>query len=150
MLRSVRFEPIHKENWREVLRLKLEEPQTRFVAPNYYSIIEAMYEGYEARAIYDGDVLVGFVMYVFNTATHDGHIIRLMVHHPLQGQGYGRAALHLLIEMARQNPAINRLLISFVPENTQAERLYSSVGFADTGELDDGERVFAMNTASKD
>jgi RimJ/RimL family protein N-acetyltransferase len=40
---------------------------------------------------------------------------------------------------------VNRILISYVPENIASEKLYESLGFVKTGEMVEGEMVAQLN-----
>lgn len=61
-----------------------------------------------------------------------------------QGKGYGRAALIQTIADIRRQYPVDALYLSFEPENHNAERLYASLGFAPTGEMNDGETVYCL------
>ena len=61
--------PVTRENWKELIRLKVRDDQSHFVDSNLYSIAEAQfgdeYEGHwdlQPFGIYDGDTPVGFLM----------------------------------------------------------------------------------------
>src|SRR5215208_6796425 len=65
--------PVTKDNWKELIKLKVSDDQTHFVASNLYSIAEAQFgfddEGrwdlYPFGVYVDGEP-VGFVMYAYN------------------------------------------------------------------------------------
>ena len=69
------------------------------------------------------------------------YLVRLMIDEKFQGKGYGRAATLVVIEKMRRIEDCKEIYLSFVPENTNAERLYKSVGFERTGEISEGEIV---------
>lgn len=144
----IRLDPITKDNWRTAIRLDVGEHQKRFVAPNYYSIIEAMFEpdSLNSRAAYDGDEMVGYTMYGYDAESNPRQywIVRLMVSHKHQGRGYGRAIMQQVIEDLKQQPGCDAIYISFAPENETARALYSSLGFVDTGTVEDGETVYKL------
>lgn len=141
---NVTLRQIDRDNWREACKLKVSELQKNFVAPNWYSIIEAGYDGYTTRAIYDGELMVGFLMYGYDPQEKEHWIIRLMVDEEYQGQGYGRAAMHKLIEIFQDKPDCNEVFISFEPINNVARKLYSDLGFIDTGRVEYGETVYKL------
>ena len=62
----------------------------------------------------------------------------------LQGKGYGKAALLLAIEYLKEQYNVSEVFLSFEPDNTIAERLYSSIGFQRTGEIIDNEVVMCL------
>ena len=146
--------PVTKDNWKELIRLKVREDQTHFVASNLYSIAEAQFgDEYEGHwdlypfGIYDdGDTPVGFLMYGlnFDHPTQQAFIQRLMVDDKQQGKGYGRFGMQKLLEIFRAEQSIKVVGISYEPENEAARKLYASLGFAETGEVVSGEVVAVL------
>lgn len=140
---SVSLREITPENFQECINLKVGDGQEKFVATNLMSIAQAkIYPTSNPFAVYDKDEMVGFVMYGFDTDDERFYLVRLMIDAQHQGKGYGRAATLEVIEQMKQIEDCREIFLSFVPENTGAERLYKSVGFERTGEIsDDGEVV---------
>jgi diamine N-acetyltransferase len=145
---QVRLEPITTDNWRKAVRLELAEEQRRFVAPNAWSIIAALFDPDTlfSRAAYDGDEMIGFVMYGYDHEEQPRRywIIRMMVDLKHQRKGYGRAIMQQTIDILKQQPDCDAVYISFVPENETARTLYASMGFEDTGTIEEGEVVFKL------
>jgi diamine N-acetyltransferase len=139
---------VTKDNWKELIRLKVREDQTPFVASNLYSIAEAQFgDDYEGHwdlhpfGIYDGDTPVGFLMYAYNFEhpKQQAFIIRLMVDEKHQGKGYGRFGVEKMLEIFRRDERIQAVGISYEPENETARKLYASLGFQETGRMIEGE-----------
>lgn len=152
---SVLLKEIDRHNYRECINLKVGEGQTKFVAPNVFSIAQSkIYPNLNPTVIYAGDEMVGFVMYGYNADDKRFWLDRLMIAEKHQGKGYGRAATLEVIERVKQFPECHELFLSFVPENAGAEKLYSSIGFERTGEIDEewGEIVmrFDMSKSNDD
>lgn len=141
---QVTLKEITRDNWRAATRLKLGEGQDKFVAPNWYSILEAMFDGFNSRAIYADEEMVGYTMFGLDDETGSQWIARLMIAKDHQGKGYGRAAMQQLIQYFRDLPNCTEVFISFEPENHPAQKLYSSLGFEDTGRLEYGELVYRL------
>ena len=123
----------------------------RQVAPNAVSIAQA-YFAPEAwfRAIYAGDLLVGFVMLYDHTLAEapeerEFFLWRLMIDHQHQGKGYGRASVERLAEHVRSRPGAERLLVSHVKAAGRLSQFYQSLGFRYTGREDDGELVMSLD-----
>jgi diamine N-acetyltransferase len=93
--------------------------------------------------IYDGDQPVGFLMLGYNLTNSkvQGYVIRLMVDEQYQGKGYGKLAMHWILDHYRNDERIHRIGISYEPENDVARKLYASLGFVETGEIFEGEVV---------
>jgi diamine N-acetyltransferase len=150
---TISLRPITIDNWRAVYDLTktLSAEQQKFVAPNGYSMLEALYDPDQRtrpRAVYadiEGtDTLVGFVMTYYDAEYDEHWIDRLMVAGDYQGKGYGRAALAQTLDYFRTLPECKAVHISFEPENTPARALYASMGFLDTGIVQEGEIVFRL------
>lgn len=143
---QVTLQPITKDNWKPAARLKVGDDQQNFVAPNWYSIIQTLYEPetLSSWGIYDGENIVGFTMLGYEPEKTRHWIIRLMIALDEQGKGYGRAAMHAIIDYFKQVQGCSEVYISFVPDNEPAKKLYASVSFIDTGEIEDGELVYRL------
>ncbi len=145
--------PVTKDNWKELIRLKVREDQTHFVASNLYSIAESQFgDEYEGHwdlfpyGIYDDDdTPVGFLMYGcnFEHPKQQVFIQRLMVDENHQGKGYGRFGMEKMLELFRADERIQEVGISYEPENEAARKLYASLGFEETGEMV-GDEVLAV------
>ena len=144
--------PVTKDNWKELIRLKVREDQTHFVASNLYSIAESQfgdeYEGHWdlfSYGIYDGDTPVGFLMYGcnFEHPQQQVFIQRLMVDENHQGKGYGRFGMEKILELFHADDRIQEVGISYEPENEAARKLYASLDFVETGEMV-GDEVLAV------
>jgi diamine N-acetyltransferase len=141
--------PVTKDNWRELIRLKVRDDQTHFVASNLYSIAEAQFgDEYEGHwdlypfGIYDDDgTPVGFLMYGLNLdhPKQQAFIQRLMVDDRYQGQGFGRFGMHKMLEIFRAEERIQCVGISYEAENEAARKLYASLAFEETGKMIEGE-----------
>lgn len=151
-MREIR--PVTKDNWRELIRLKVREDQTHFVASNLYSIAEAQFgDDHEGHwdfypfGIYHGSTPVGFLMYGFNFEhpKQQAFIIRLMVDDKHQGKGYGRFAMEKMLEIFRLDERIKEVGISYEPENDGARKLYAKLGFEETGEMIEEEVVAVLS-----
>ena len=139
---SITLREITPENFKECIDLKVADDQISFVASNLMSIAQSkIYPSRNPMAVYDGEQMVGFAMFGFDPDDDRFYLGRLMIDERFQGRGYGKAAVLAVIEALRENPNCREIYLSFVPENTTAERLYEKIGFERTGELNYGEIV---------
>jgi diamine N-acetyltransferase len=147
--------PVTKDNWKELIRLKVREDQTGFVASNLYSIAESQF-GFDdddgnhwdtsACGIYDDNGKpVGFLMYGNNFlgSRLQAFIFRLMVDESYQSMGYGRFGMNWILKQFEKDGRIKGLGISYEPENEVGRKLYASLGFVETGEML-GKEVLAV------
>jgi len=149
---SVFIKPVTKENWRALAKLKVRQDQTNYVASNVYSIAESQFGFDDADGghwdmypfgIYDNEVPVGFLMYGtnFSNKEYQAFIIRLMIDESQQAKGYGAFGMKKMLEIFQEDKRINAVGISYEPDNEVARKLYDRLGFAETGEVLDGEVV---------
>ena len=121
--------------------------QVGFVGPNVYSIAESKFEPhFSPRAIYDGDEVVGFLMYCPENDPPDPELFwffRFVIKPELQQRGIGRQALQLAIEEMRLAGAA-RIRTMHKPINQVAGRLYAAAGFKKIGMLDDGDIEYEL------
>ena len=145
----VEFREITENNYSECLNLKVSDNQENFVASNIYSLAQAwvFYETAYPFAIYanDTNTMVGFIMMGFYKPKGIYNIWRFMIDERFQGKGYGREAILLAIKYLKEKYNVQEIFLSFEPDNVVAEKLYSSVGFQRTGEVEDGEIVMCLN-----
>jgi diamine N-acetyltransferase len=143
MAASVDLREITQDSLRAVLDLAVEPEQEPYVATNARSIAEAHFEPRAwFRAIYADEDPVGFVM-VFRDPPKAFWVWRFMIDAGHQGKGYGRRALELLVEEARQDGA-NEVKLSYHPGEHSPHAFYARLGFVDTGEVEDGEVVMRL------
>lgn len=140
---AVILRDITRDNWLDCVKLKVGPDQERFVASNAFSLCQAHYEdGWRPMGIYDGESMVGLVMFSRTRHPEWGYwIVRVMVDARHQRSGYGRAALREALNLLGRQPDCDEVFISQAPDNEVAERLYLSLGFEPTGRVVDGERV---------
>lgn len=150
---SLTLQPISEKNWRALIKLKVREDQTHFVASNLYSIAESQF-GFEDEGHWDfypfGAYIenepVGFVMYClnFNHSRFQAFIVRLMVDEQHQGKGYGREIMKQVLDELRSKEQIKNVGISYEPHNEGARKLYASLGFVEPGEIVEGETLAVL------
>ena len=142
---TVTLKEIDRENFKQCVKLEVNEGQKDFVATNVFSIAQSKVEPtYNVRAVYDGEEMVGFVMYGWDEEEGCHCLARLMIDKNQQGKGYGRAATEAVIERLRAEPGCKQIVLSVNPANKGAQALYESLGFVKTGEVAYGEEVMRL------
>ena len=152
---QVTLREITAETVRAVMKLSVTEYQNRFVAPNAWSLGQALFSP-EAwyRAIYLAEEPVGFVMLsdqslmVPMPENPKVEVWRFMVDAKHQRKGVGRAAMLQVIEHVRRKGLFKKLAISYIPEEGGPEQLYLSMGFRPTGEMDEDEVVMELSLSA--
>ena len=67
---EITLRDVTRDNWLDCVRLKVDDSQAGFVAPNAYSLAESKFETHAVPlAIYAGERMVGFAMYAVEDGT---------------------------------------------------------------------------------
>lgn len=142
------LKPVTEKNLGQVCRLEVGPGQERLVSPNAFSVAQSKFHpAWECWAFYEDDRPVGFGMVGEDDEVQDdGHwwIIRLMIGADHQGRGLGRALTQALVSHLRAKEGCRAISLSVVPENQRAAALYRSLGFVETGEVEEGEVVHTL------
>ncbi len=137
----VTLRPIDQTNWRAVVSLGVTPEQRTFVAePSFYLALCCHGGTWNPLAIYAGERVVGFMMWGID----DGKSCWLggvFVDRAQQRRGYGKAAVTEAVNVLGEQTGSNKFALSYSPTNTVARQLYQTLGFVETGELEDDELV---------
>ncbi len=129
----------------QILALDVAPDQRAMVATNAKSLAQAHFHP-EAwyRAIYAGEVPVGFLMLEQRPEEQEYTLWRLMIDAGHQRKGYGTDALRLAIDHVRALPGATELLTSHVERPGNPGPFYESLGFVYTGDVDGDERIMRL------
>ena len=141
----IQLKELNQDNYKEVLRLSVAEDQKGFVASNAISVAQAHFEKQAwFRGIYRDEVAIGFVMLDINIEKPEYYLWRYMIDKKHQGKGYGLKALELIIDHVRALPKATNFLLSYVPGPGEPKGFYEKLGFVETGEEEDGEKIMRL------
>lgn len=145
----LRLEPVTEANLPAVVGICVAPEQEPFVAPVVESLAQAFVTPTAwARAVLDGDAVVGFVMANFQPENEVPAfrcvIWRLNVDAGHQGRGVGRFAVDAVVEEARRRGE-RRLSVLWKRGERGPEGFYRRCGFERTGEVLFGEVVGARD-----
>ena len=139
----IHLEKITEKNFIDAFGLKLDAGQERFVSNPIRSLAQAYVyrEQCQPFGIYDEEVMVGYVMVIYDYDIPEYDLWHMMIDVSKQGRGYGRAALDQVLAYIRTKPfgASDRVTLTCNRENNRALRLYKSRGFVPTGAEDEEE-----------
>lgn len=145
---------VTRENWRATLRLAVHPEQQRFIADAVPIAAIALAKAYIRPggllwlpyAFYATTQMIGFTELAYEPASTDNYwIFHFFIDLLYQGQGYGKQALLLFVDFIRQQHAKCRSIhLTVHPDNTRAQRLYTSVGFQLTGGIMEGEPIYQL------
>lgn len=158
MFPKVAFREVDEQTLEAVLAVTLVPEQEPYVG----SVAEALKEAREVpegkpwyRAVFDGELAVGFVMLSWNVPPNPPEIIgpwylwKLIVDRRYQGRGYGRAIIEKVVEIVRAEGA-ETLLTSYASGPDNPGPFYQRVGFSPTGDVNiDGETIVALAISSQ-
>lgn len=149
---NIELRTIDETNRRAVELLEVANSQKQYIASNKASLETAQSEEFRAVArpfaIYADGRMVGFTMFAFDLASPNPDdrywLWRFMIDKALQRNGYGSAALEIIIEYFRSHGATH-ILLSTKDTNTAALSLYHKQCFSETGEMNDDETVLRLD-----
>ena len=138
----VSLRPVDAGNWRDVARLTVAPGQERFVAtPTYYLALCSYGDVWHPLAVYAGGEVVGFLMWGVDDADGSCWLGGVLVDAADPGSGRGTRGAGAGPPAPARGSGCRRVRPVVRPENTVARSLYASLGFAETGEVDDDEVV---------
>ncbi|GEL04041.1 GNAT family N-acetyltransferase [Rummeliibacillus stabekisii] len=149
----IELRKITGDNIEKVIALEVEENQKDFIeTTNLRSFADAHMlnaEGIFAApyAIYAGEVVVGFLMYIYDTLDHESFekedfygkksyfIWHIMIGKSYQGKGYGKLAFEKMLKEIVTWPfgEAEYIALFYQTSNIKAKTLYASFKFEDTG-----------------
>lgn len=137
---------ITKENFWDCIELSVNEEQNNFVASNAVSIAQSKVQPEcIPLAVYDDDLMIGFVMYCIDEDDGEYWIYRIMIDKKYQSRGYGKKALSKLLEIIKEDKTHNKIFLGVHKENAYAVKLYRSFGFDFTGQVFGKEDIMVLN-----
>ena len=131
----VHLEPVTKENLDAVLALSVNDSQKGFVSTTAESLAQAFVYSENAFpfAVCDDGNTVGFIMMGWYEAKQYYTLWKLLIDRNHQHKGYGRKALDLGIAFLKDRFRVSEIYTGVSPGNGTAKSLYLSVGFRETG-----------------
>ncbi|PDZ52965.1 GNAT family N-acetyltransferase [Bacillus sp. AFS094611] len=149
---NVQLKVVTRENWEDTLKLQVKENQTKFVPSVAVSLAKVYIKPdgdnveYIPFAIYDDNLLVGFIMHAVVRETTDMYWINgFIVDQMQQGNGYGKAALQKSIYLIKNTyKACKEIRLTVHKDNIFAKKLYERAGFQSLGHDYDGEQVYRL------
>ena len=138
---DLNLEPVTAGNWRDCAALTVHPDQQQFVNAVTYYLCLCTYGDtwHPLAAVRDGEV-VGFCMWGIDD-DRSRWIGGVVVDAARQRTGIGRAMIQALLDRFAAEPDCPNVALSYVPENKAARALYASLGFVETGEMEDDELV---------
>lgn len=150
-MEGLNIRPVTKDNWRAIVELKPLTDQEKYITSNAESLLESFYEtryNWSVFGLFKEEYPIGFTMIgAFNAEKEYIWLDRFMIDGQFQGKGYGKKFLQLIVDYIQSKWQVKDIVLSIVKENNQAKKLYETIGFIDTGRIDEenGELVMVLN-----
>ena len=133
--------------WYAVAECEITPEQEDFVNPAGFSIGRAYLNPSDNVPCVicksDGE-RIGFIVFRKWSAAAPGFNWSYFIDRKFQGRGYGKAAARLAIKILRAADPKMPIKLSTEALNIKAQKLYQSVGFIKTDELDGDDLVFVL------
>ena len=131
---------ITKDNLEEVMALEGFEHQKSFVSSTAASLAQAYVYRETAFpfAVYADNTLVGFIMLGYYEARKQYTLWKFLMDKEYQNRGYGKEALKQGIRYLRNTFDAKEIYTGVSVGNEQAKHVYQSLGFVETGLVEDG------------
>jgi len=139
---------VDESNFVQCFNLELGDGQDKFVSHPVRSLAQAYiyYNQCTPFAIYKHNIMVGYVMVIYDYDEKTYNIWHMMIDKKHQGEGYGTKAMELCIDYIKSKPfgESNVVILTCSMDNTHAIHIYEKLGFKDTGERDDDEIIMKL------
>ena len=140
---AVTLKCITEDNFLDAFHLKLRKDQEEFVSHPIRSLAQAYVYRNQCQpfGIYQDEEMVGYVMVIYDYDVPEYDIWHMMIDEARQGMGYGKEALKRVLEYIATKPfgESNRVVLTCNQQNIPGLRLYRSLGFQETGNVDEDE-----------
>ena len=136
----IELREITKDNLNTVLALEVFDHQKAFVS----SVVASLAQAYVYKdtafpfAVYAGNTLVGFIMLGYYEARNQYTLWKFLIDKKYQNKGYGKEALKKGIQYLQNTFHAKEIYTGVSVGNEQAKHVYKSLGFAETGLVEDG------------
>jgi diamine N-acetyltransferase len=142
---KIQIKPLTRFNWEQATQLELHDYQEDFLPSVLFSIAQSKFENLFPYGIFEGEKLVGFLMYgEFDAICW---ISRFMIDKHHQESGIGKTALRQLLDILRNQPKCKEIRTSFSRKNALAQYFFQSQGFEQIGDGLDKEIVMRYKSS---
>ena len=142
----INLREITKDNLDDVLSLDVSEHQKDYVSSTVASLAQAYVHRNTAFpfAVYADNALVGFIMLGYYEARDQYTLWKFLIDKKYQNKGYGKEALKQGIQYLRNTFDAKEIYTGVSIGNEQAKHVYRSLGFVETGLIEDGMEEMKM------
>lgn len=147
-MNNIKLTRIDENNFIQAFNLKLGKEQAQFVSNPIRSLAQAYvyYDQCIPFGIFHGDIMVGYMMVIYDYDLAEYNIWHMMIDAAYQHQGFGSLALRKCLDYIASKPfgQSNKVVLTCHKENSNALHLYYKFGFKETGNKDEDEIELAL------
>lgn len=148
MSKELKLKRIDESNFVECFNLKLGKDQDKFVSHPIRSLAQAYvyYNQCTPFGIYKDNVMVGYVMVIYDYDEEMYNIWHMMIDEKYQNNGYGTKALELCLEYIKSKPfgKSNDVVLTCSMENNHGIHIYNKLGFKAIDKCEDDEIMMKL------
>ena len=136
----IELRKITKDNLEDILNLNVLDYQKGFVSSTAASLAQAYVYRETAFpfAVYADNALVGFIMLGYYEARNQFTLWKFLIDKNYQNKGYGKEALKQGMMYLQNTFGVKEIYTGVSIGNEQAKHVYKSIGFVETGLVEDG------------
>lgn len=150
-MKNVKLVKIDESNFLDAFQLKVKKEQEKYVSSPIRSLAQAYvyYTQCTPFGIYADDLMIGYVMVVYDFDLSEYNIWHMMIDYNHQGKGYGQYALDKCLKYIMTKPfgSASTVVLTCNKENMPALHLYKKYGFTETGNNDGDEIELSLTIA---
>lgn len=142
MNEKIQLKKVNPDNWRT--NFQLYDDQKSYVS-NVTGILARAYAFREFRSevyiIYVNENPAGMAMYYDLDDLEAYDFSQFFIDKRYQGHGYGKEAAKAVLELMKKDGKYKKVILCYIDGNEAARKMYESLGFKATGEVDEDEVI---------
>ena len=141
----ITLKEITRDNFWDCVSLEVAPEQVDFVTSNAVSIAQSKVQPEcIPLAVYDDNIMVGFVMYCIDEDDSEYWIYRMMIDKNYQSKGYGKKSMELLLDKIKEDKSHNKIFLG-VDKESFAVNMYKNFGFEFNGQVFGTEHIMRLD-----
>lgn len=141
----ITLKEITRDNFWDCVSLEVAPEQVDFVTSNAVSIAQSKIQPEcIPLAVYDDNLMVGFVMYCIDEDDSEYWIYRMMIDKNYQSKGYGKKSMELLLDKIKEDKSHNKIFLG-VHKESFAVNMYKNFGFEFNGQVFGTEHIMRLD-----
>ena len=137
----IELKPVTINNFWDVIEIKINKEQEQYIPDNIFLIaMSKIIPQCIPLAIYNDNVVVGFLMYGLDENKENYWIQIMMIGDKHQGKGYAKESFRKILSEIKKDTSVHKILLAVNKGNINAVKIYEKLGFRFNGQrLDEKE-----------